>query len=65
MSGGFAQNLGCATHRTAVEAMFDPARPTPAFAQRLRGSGAVPGHPFGLDLADGDRVALVAYLQAL
>jgi hypothetical protein len=45
--------------------MFDPARLTRAFTQRLHGEGAVPGHPFGLDLSDGDRSALVAYLRAL
>jgi cytochrome c5 len=48
-----------------LDAMFDPSRPTPAFTQRLHGGGAVPGHLFGLDLADTDRAALVAYLKAL
>jgi hypothetical protein len=45
--------------------MFDPARPTAAFTQKLHGTGAVPGHPFGLDLSDADRAALLAYLGAL
>jgi hypothetical protein len=49
----------------SVDAFFDPARLTSAFAQRLHGGGPVPGHVFGLDLADGDRQALTAYLQAL
>jgi cytochrome c5 len=49
----------------SLEAMFDPARTTPAFEGRLHGSGAVPGHPFGLDLADADRTALLSYLHAL
>ncbi len=45
--------------------MLDPARPTPAFAERLHGAGAVPGHLYGLQLSDSDRAALVAYLSAL
>ena len=45
--------------------MFDPARITPAFTQKLHGTGAVQGHLFGLDLDAGDRAALVAYLGAL
>ena len=45
--------------------MFDPARITSSFTQRLHGAGAVPGHPFGLALSDADRAALVAYLRAL
>ena len=49
----------------SLDAMFDPARVTPAFTGKLHGSGAVPGHPFGLDLADADRAALVAYLRQL
>jgi cytochrome c5 len=49
----------------SLEAMFDPARTTAAFTGRLHGSGAVPGHPFGLDLVDADRTALLAYLHAL
>jgi hypothetical protein len=49
----------------SLDAMFDPARTTPGFTARLHGTGAVPGHPFGLDMSDADRSALVAYLQAL
>jgi cytochrome c5 len=49
----------------SLDAMFDPARVTAAFTGRLHGAGAVPGHPFGLDLAADDRAALVAYLKAL
>jgi cytochrome c5 len=49
----------------SIDAMFDPARPTPAFTGKLHGTGAVPGHLFGLDLSDDDRTALVAYLRAL
>jgi hypothetical protein len=48
-----------------LDAMFDPARLTPAFTGKLHGSGAIQGHPFGLDLSDADRAALVAYLKAL
>jgi len=49
----------------SLEAMFDPARPTPGFASRLHGRGAVPGHLYGLGLADDDRRALIAYLSDL
>jgi mono/diheme cytochrome c family protein len=49
----------------SVAAFLDPARITPAFGDRLHGPGAVPGHPFGLDLSDSDRHALVSYLQEL
>ena len=49
----------------SLDAMFDPARVTPAFTGKLHGTGAVQGHPFGLDLDDGDRAALLAYLKAL
>ncbi|HET6151065.1 MAG TPA: hypothetical protein VFH68_26250 [Polyangia bacterium] len=48
-----------------LDAMFDPARPTDAFAARLHGQGAVRGHPFGLDLDRSDRHALLAFLHAL
>ena len=48
-----------------LEAMFDPARPTSAFAARLHGPGAVPGHLFGLNLDEPDRTALLAFLRAL
>ena len=49
----------------SVDAMFDPARVTDGFAGRLQGTGAVPGHDYGLDLPDGDRRDLVTYLHAL
>ncbi|HTQ06900.1 MAG TPA: hypothetical protein VMI54_23745 [Polyangiaceae bacterium] len=49
----------------SVDALFDPARPTPAFSGRLHGSGAVAGHPFGLDFTADERAALLAYLHAL
>jgi mono/diheme cytochrome c family protein len=48
-----------------LDAMFDPARLDASYTGRLHGTGAVPGHPFGLDLAPADRAALVAYLGAL
>ena len=48
-----------------VDALFDPARITPSFADRLHGPGAVPGHLYGLDLSDADRAALVAYVASL
>ena len=50
---------------SSVDAMFDPARTTPSFTGKLHGSGAVPGHAFGLDLSSGDRAALIEYLRAL
>jgi len=49
----------------SVAALFEPARLTPSFKQRLHGPGAVPGHAFGLDLSSADRAALVSYLEAL
>jgi cytochrome c553 len=49
----------------SLDAMFDPTRITSAFTSKLHGTGAAPGHPFGLDLGDADRTALVAYLSAL
>lgn len=49
----------------SVDAMFDPARVTDAFTERLHGTGAVPGHAYGLDLPDGDRRDLVTYLHSL
>jgi cytochrome c5 len=48
-----------------LAAMFDPARLGLAFSERLHGPGAVPGHPFGLDLPAEQRAALVTYLQGL
>ncbi|HEX3855265.1 MAG TPA: c-type cytochrome [Polyangiaceae bacterium] len=49
----------------SLTTMFDPARETSAFTQRLHGTGAVPGHRFGLDLSEADRRALLAYLSLL
>ncbi len=49
----------------SVEALLDPARPTPAFTGRLHGAGAVPGHVYGLDRSADDRAALAAYVNAL
>jgi cytochrome c5 len=48
-----------------LDAMFDPARVTAPYAPRLHGVGAIPGHPFGLNLGEADRDALVAFLKAL
>jgi cytochrome c5 len=48
-----------------VAALFDPARPTDAYTQKLHGEGAVPGHLYGLELSDSNRAALVAYVQSL
>jgi hypothetical protein len=48
-----------------VDALFDPTRTTPSFADRLHGTGAVPGHVYGLDLSGADRSALVAYVASL
>ena len=49
----------------SVDAMFDPSRPTASFTARLHGSGAVPGHLYGLDLGDAGRAALIGYLDEL
>ena len=49
----------------SVDAMFDPARLTAAFAQKLHGSGAVPGHVYGLELSNQQRQDLLTYLHAL
>jgi len=49
----------------SLETLFDPARMAAAFAGRVHGSGAIAGHPFGLELSSGDRTALLAYLHAL
>lgn len=48
-----------------LSAMFDPGRLDASYAGRLHGTGAVAGHPYGLDLSATDRAALVAYLGAL
>ncbi len=49
----------------SVDAMFDPARITPSFQGKLHGSGAIPGHAYGLELTGDDRSALVDYVKAL
>lgn len=49
----------------SVADMLDPVRVTSAYTGNLHGTGAVRGHPFGLELSDADRAALVTYLQAL
>ncbi len=49
----------------SLEALFDPGRQASSYPSRLHGGGAVPGHPFGLDLVTADRDALVAFLRAL
>ena len=49
----------------SVDAMLDPGRLAADFTGGLHGSGAVPGHPFGLDLSSTDHDALLAYLRAL
>ncbi len=49
----------------SVADLLDPVRVTPAYTGNLHGTGAVQGHPFGLDLPDADRAALVTYLNAL
>jgi cytochrome c5 len=49
----------------SLDAMFDPARVSSSFTERLHGAGAIPGHTFGLDLSASDRSALIAYLSHL
>ena len=49
----------------SLAALFDPARLSPAFADRLHGTGPVRGHTYGLALPDADRQALIGYLQQL
>ncbi len=49
----------------SLAALLDPARPTPAFAQRRHGAGPVRGHLYGLSLPEPDRRDLVAYLSNL
>ncbi|HMF41110.1 MAG TPA: hypothetical protein VKQ32_10460 [Polyangia bacterium] len=49
----------------SMDALLDPSRLTDSFSERLHGTGAVPGHMFGLDLGDADRAALLSYLVAL
>ena len=49
----------------SLDVMFDPRRLDAGFGARLHGAGAIPGHRFGLNLAEPDRRALVAFLRAL
>jgi hypothetical protein len=49
---------------SSLEALFDPARLDAGFTGGVR-PGAVPGHPFGLDLDAGARADLVAFLRTL
>jgi hypothetical protein len=48
-----------------LAALLDPARLVADYRGGARGAGPIPGHAFGLDLSAADRVALLAYLQAL
>jgi hypothetical protein len=48
---------------SSLDEMFDPARVTPAYSGRL--GAPIAGHPFGLDLSDTDRAALLAFLRTL
>lgn len=50
-----------------LEEWLDPARLKPEFVPKNRYAprGAVPGHEFGLKLAEGDRAALIAFLKTL
>ncbi len=52
-----------------LEEMFSPARMKPDYRSSnwspLMKSHAVAGHPFGLDLNESDRAALVAFLKTL
>jgi hypothetical protein len=56
---------------TSLEQLFDPARLSPAYeapgipAGRRKSGAGVPGHEFGLGLAEEDRKALVAFLRTL
>jgi len=55
---------------TTLEELFDPRRLEEDFVPSgFKGAGvearAVPGHPFGLELSDEDKAALIAYLKAL
>jgi hypothetical protein len=49
----------------SLRALFDPARPTPEFGMHLHGTGAVLGHLYGLELPEGERAALLTYLDML
>jgi hypothetical protein len=49
----------------SLAALFDPSRLRPGYANAAHGAGTIPGHVFGLDLDDGSRSALLAYLGTL
>lgn len=49
----------------SLDVMFDPARVRSDFSGRLHGSGAIEGHPYGLDLDATDRAALLEFLGGL
>jgi hypothetical protein len=49
----------------SVDLLFDPARLTDSFTDRLHGRGPVAGHVYGLDLASDDLESLTTYLRAL
>jgi len=64
--GPFEHNASVAT----LEDWFDPRRLRPDYVPTgFRGAGvktrAVPGHPYGLDLSEEDRKALIAFLKTL
>lgn len=48
-----------------LNALLDPGRLLDGYAGALHGDGPVPGHPYGLELPDPDRAALVEFLQTL
>jgi cytochrome c2 len=49
---------------STVDELLDPARFAPTFQGR-RGTGAVPGHPFGTKLPLDERAALAAFVRTL
>ncbi len=63
--GPFEHNGSAAT----LEDWFNPARLsadyTPTGFAGTNGPRSVPGHPFGLDLSDDDKTALIAFLKTL
>jgi hypothetical protein len=61
--------LGHSGWVATLEDWFDPARLQPDYTPTgfagTEGPHAVLGHPFGLDLPDDDKTALIAYLRTL
>lgn len=49
----------------SLEDLLSPARLAADFQRGALGPGAVPGHPYGTELASDQRAALVAFLQTL